>query len=297
MTATIYPSALSWVYRTKDTTKALIDTLFRVDHWRTARSQNMALQQTPEGSDWLATWGYLCDCVQGKMIEAAANRCAHTPSNPAAILGEFGLPGDVRFIKNKWRHAALRGTKQGMFDMLNSIGYPASIIYFGGQSGNQYQGGPSLSGYALSPYWPAAMSTTPPVASLTRYAGGVGAWFTVMALGMPTPAQPIPPRATWADPYVPPYFLGQAYQGRAHQLDNITPRWSAPRDDRELIVQIGKYHQRPFEWFADAVFYYNKTTTSFDKFSDTMLHVNLSSNDAMSIYNVDSPQMGYNGGL
>jgi len=84
----------------------------------------------PSAKQYLAAWGIQLDSLQKAFLDVFTNRMAkNTSDGGQALIEEFDLPNDERFTFNKWYWSTLRGTKEGVFEMMNLIGHPNVSIY------------------------------------------------------------------------------------------------------------------------------------------------------------------------
>ena len=220
-----------------DQTTDMIRRLFRIDHWRSAK-QGGLLQQTAEGQDAVQGWGFWLDTLQDQFLWAATNRLAHRPAMPSALLGEFNLPPDTRFLRNKWQWLRTRATKKGLFDMANLIGYPYVSIYHPGSGGLGTFVDHSPYGTAISPLW---ASSAP--SQLARYqTSNPAPWFTVIYWGLPS--------------YPTLSQIGVQTVGNLAVL-NIPQgqqQWQLAQDDRQILFQLSAWHQGALDKLAEVVF-------------------------------------------
>lgn len=84
---------------------------------------------TTQPRQYLAAWGMFLDSTQKKVTEVFTNRLSTESTDPTAILDEFGLPNDVVLAKAKWKYAELKGTKQGIFELMHALGHDSVSIY------------------------------------------------------------------------------------------------------------------------------------------------------------------------
>ena len=83
---------------------------------------------------YLGSWGIIFDSLQQAFLDTLTNRLAkNTSDSGTALIEEFGLPGAEVLTYKKWIYSSQRGTKQGIFNMMNDLGHPNVSIYSGTQ--------------------------------------------------------------------------------------------------------------------------------------------------------------------
>lgn len=83
---------------------------------------------------FMSTWGIIFDSLQQAFLDILTNRMArNTSDSGTAIIQEFGLPADEVLTYKKWLYTSERGTKQGVFQIMNDLGHPNVSIFSGNE--------------------------------------------------------------------------------------------------------------------------------------------------------------------